>query len=264
MSSWSGNLGAAVEPGSGFTIYGLVSTSFETPTTTELVNQTGTSAGFNPDLNPQRAENVELGVRGRSGIAEFTATGFVTRVRDAIVQVREVSGRAYFANAGRMRNQGVELGVVLTPSRRLVLNAAYTWADYTFTDYLLQNGPVVDTLTGNRLAGIPRHFLRAGFRLEPFPSLAVDADQLMSSSLYADDANTIKVADWGAGVTNVRVSWNGLLNRLRMVPFVTIQNAFDRRYVGSVTINGFGGRVFEPSPGRNYVAGVELALTPGR
>jgi len=264
MSALSGNLGAAFEPAAGLSVYGLVSTSFETPTTTELVNQTGTSAGFNPDLDPQRAVNVELGVRGRRGRVELTATGFVTRVQDAIVQVREVSGRAFFDNAGRMRNRGLELGLVVTPARRLVLNGAYTWADYTFTDYVLVNGAQADTLTGNRLAGIPRHFLRAGVRLGPVRGLTLDVDQLVSSSLFADDANTITVDGWGAGVTNARLAWSGALGGFRLVPFVTLQNAFDRRYVGSVTINGFGGRVFEPSPGRHAVVGMELGLTPGR
>ena len=260
MSALSGNLGAAFEPSPGLSLYGLVSTAFETPTTTELVNQTGTSAGFNPDLDPQRAVNVELGVRARRGAFEATATGFVTRVQEAIIQVREVSGRAYFDNAGRTRNSGVELGLAVTAARGIVLNGAYTWADYVFTDYVIVNGAQVDTLTGNRLAGVPRHFLRAGARLGPLSGLTLDVDQLVSSSLYADDANTIEVDGWGAGITNVRLAWTGASQRFRLVPFVTVQNAFDRRYVGSVTINGFGGRVYEPSPGRHALVGVEAVI----
>lgn len=260
MHALSGNLGASVEPAAGLSLYGLISTSFETPTTTELVNQTGTSAGFNPDLDPQRSVNLELGVRGNRGIVEFTATGFHTRVRDAIVQVREVSGRAYFDNAGRMRNRGLELGMVLAPASRVALNAAYTWADYEFTDYVLVNEAEVDTLTGNRLAGVPRHFLRAGLRLGPVRGFTLDVDQLVSGALHADDANTIEVDGWGAGVTNARLAWSGAVRGLRLLPFVALQNAFDRRYVGSVTINGFGSRVFEPSPGRNVWVGLEVGL----
>jgi hypothetical protein len=84
----------------------------------------------------------------------------------------------------------------------------------------------------------------------PFAGLTVDMDQLMSASVFADDANTVEVADWGAGVTNIRATWTGHTGGLQLTPFASVQNLFDRSYIGSVTINGTFGRVFEPSPGR--------------
>ena len=258
MSALSGSLGAALQTSDQLTIYAQASTAFETPTTTELVNQTGAAAGFNPDLNPQRSVNVEAGFRGRLGIFDLTATGFATSVSDAIIQVREVSGRAYFANAGRTRNRGIEAGASALVSDKFTIQAAYTLADYTFSDYILVNGAVTDTLTGNRLSGVPRHFLRAGVRVGPIAGLTLDADQLMSASLFADDANTVEVPSWGAGVTNLRATWTGSTGAVRFIPFASVQNLFDRRYIGSVTINGTFGRVFEPSAGRNAYFGVEI------
>jgi iron complex outermembrane receptor protein len=38
-----------------------------------------------------------------------------------------------------------------------------------------------------------------------------------------------------------------------------VQNLLDERYVGAVTLNGSGGRVFESAPGRNWYVGLELA-----
>ena len=55
MSALSGNIGASWSFEEQFVPYVNVSTSFETPTTTELVNQPDGSAGFNQDLGPQRA-----------------------------------------------------------------------------------------------------------------------------------------------------------------------------------------------------------------
>ena len=46
---------------------------------------------------------------------------------------------------------------------------------------------------------------------------------------------------------------------VRLAPFGAVNNLFDRRYVGSVNINGFGGRVLEPAPGRNGYLGMELS-----
>jgi iron complex outermembrane receptor protein len=48
------------------TLYSTYSTAFETPTTTEL-NQPDTSGGFNPNLDPQIARNLEVGARGVIG-----------------------------------------------------------------------------------------------------------------------------------------------------------------------------------------------------
>jgi len=258
MSALSANLGVAFQASHAVTLYAQTSTAFETPTTTELVNQTGAAAGFNPDLDPQRAVNAEAGIRGRFGRLDLSATGFVTSVHDAIIQVREVGGRAYFSNAGRTRNRGIEAGASVLASSKVALHAAWTLADYTFTDYILVNGAVSDTLTGNRLSGVPRNFLRAGARVGPFGGITVDLDQLISSSVFADDLNTVEVPDWGAGVTNLRATWTGHTSAVALTPFVAVQNLFDRSYIGSVTINGTFGRVFEPSPGRNAYFGLEI------
>jgi iron complex outermembrane receptor protein len=45
-------------------LYASVSSSFETPTTTELGNKPDGSAGINPDLQPQRTLTLEIGTKG--------------------------------------------------------------------------------------------------------------------------------------------------------------------------------------------------------
>jgi len=256
MAEWSGNLGASVELVSRVRAYGSVATAFETPTSTELVTTTTGTVGLNAALGPQRSTGVELGLRAAGTWWSVTAAGFSNRIRDAIIQAREQAGRAFFANAGKLRNEGFELGVSAVPSSRVSITGAYTFARYRFDEYRLVNGAEVDTLDGNQLAGVPRHFLRAGLRIEPRPELVLYLDQLLSSSLYADDANRIEVPGWGAGVTDLRATWTVSTGRSRLTPFLAVRNLFDRRYVGSVTINGFGGRVLEPSPGRHAYVGL--------
>jgi iron complex outermembrane receptor protein len=259
MAAWSGSLGASLVALADVTPYVNVSTSFETPTTTELANQPGTAGGFNDRLNPQRAVNYEIGVRSRPthGV-EFSAAAFLGRIRDALIQFQEIGGRAFFSNAGRLHNDGIELGLELTPISAVHLSTAYTYAHYRFAEYRIVTGTTVDTLDGNQLAGVPEHFVRFAVRLEPTPNLRVDVEQQMSSGLFADDANTIRVKGWGGGVTAVRISAWKRLGRLRVEGFGGINNLFGRAYVSSVTVNGFGGRVFEPGPGRNGYAGINL------
>lgn len=259
LGALSGNLGVAVEVSPRLNLYGQASTAFETPTTTELVTTAAGGVGFNQDLGPQRATSAEIGLRAEAGPVSATLAAFHISIRDAITQQRELGGRAYFANAGRTRNRGLEAGVAATILPRLQLTGAYTLADYRFTEYTVRNGNAVDTLTGNRLAGIPRHFLRAGLRGGPVAGFTMDLDQLVGSSLFADDANTLEVSGWGAGVTGLRLSWNGAAGPVRLTPFLSILNLFDRTYFGSVTINGFGGRVLEPAPGRHLFFGTGIA-----
>jgi iron complex outermembrane receptor protein len=41
---------------------------------------------------------------------------------------------------------------------------------------------------------------------------------------------------------------------------VRINNAFNRRYVGSVIVGDGNGRFFEPGPGFNMLAGVSVTM----
>ena len=45
-----------------------------------------------------------------------------------------------------------------------------------------------------------------------------------------------------------------------MSPFLSVTNVFDTRYATSLVVNAFGGRYFEPAPGRALQAGVAIAF----
>jgi iron complex outermembrane receptor protein len=264
LGAASGSLGLSYGQGP-VTGWGSVSSAFETPTTTELGNRPGGLAGFNDALAPQRATNVEAGLRWRGRLAgSFTA--YRTTIRDAIVQAREESGRAYFENAGRLRHQGVEIGVDARPLSWLRARASYTHTDSRFLRYRLQDGTAVDTLDGNLVPGIPRHVLRIT-AMAMAGATTLELEQQLTSSQVADDRNEIAVAGWGAGVATLRASTRTSLGSGRrgvsLAPFAAIHNLFDRQYVGSVTVNGFGGRVFEPAARRWLFVGVELAWRGG-
>jgi iron complex outermembrane recepter protein len=261
MAALSGNVGVSWSFGQQLVPYLNVSTSFETPTTTELVNKPDGSGGLNSALGPQRAVNYEIGARGQPlPSISYSVALFLGRITDAIVQGPEVGGRAFFRNAGKTHNDGAEVGVSLVPVRGLTLNGAYTYARYRFTSYRLADGTVLD---GNRLPGVPEHFWRLGLRTSLPADFYIDADHTISSSILADDANTIWVDAWGAGITNLRLGWDGQAGALEIAPFLGVNNLWDRRYVGSVTLNGVGGRVFEPAPRRVIYLGTEIGYAVG-
>lgn len=260
MTASSGHAGAVWRVARAFTPYANLSTAFETPTTTELANSPSGAGGFNPDLGPQEIRTVELGARGRwRSWLGYEVAVFRADARDAIVQFLETSGRAYFRNAGKTRSEGVELGATAMPLAWLELRAAFTYANYRFTEYRIVRGAVVDTLDGNRMAGVPRIVGRYGARAS-YRGFALDADQTLQGALWGDDRNTVPVAGWGRGQLNLRASWSGTIAGWGVEPFASVQNALDQRYVGAVTLNGFGGRVLEPAPRQNWYAGLELRV----
>lgn len=230
-------------------VYTSVGSSYETPTFTEFARVDG-SGGFNPDIDPQRALNIELGVKGFLGARlRYDLAVFAVRTRDEIVNI-QTDGNA-FSNAGRTRRHGVELGAEYFLSDRLSLAGAYTWSDFRFRDFEDDDG---NDFAGNRLPGLPRHALfgEVAWR-EPDGAYAL-LDTLIVSSVYADNANDEAVA--GHGVVNARIGTVQTMGASEVETFVGINNLLDKDYFSNVRINAAGGQFFEPAPGRNVHAGV--------
>ena len=256
MASWSGSAGLTWDAAPGVAIYSSVSTSYETPTTTELAIQQGGAGGFNDSLGPQRAVTEELGARGTTGTLTWSAAFFEAQISNAIVPYLQSSGRSYYTNAGQVHNGGIEAGVTWHATHAWSFSGAWTWAHYRFADYTLVTGATSTSLTGKTLAGVPDSYLRLGLRREG-RRVWIALDQTVTSRLFADDANAIGVNGWTT--TDLRAGADCTAGSTRFAPFVGINNLWNARYVGSVTINGAFGRVLEPAAGRNAYAGIEAS-----
>jgi iron complex outermembrane recepter protein len=261
MRAFSGSLGIAVNPSSALTIYGNVGSSFETPTTTELVNSPTGSGGFNPAVGPQRAVNYEVGARGSAAgrlRASYSVALFQADVRDEIVQYAADPTRAFYTNAGSARHRGVELSANLTPVTGVNLAAFWTFADYRYRRYAVTVGTTTHTLDGRALPGVPQHWLNVLLRLQPPVARAfwAEVQQTHSSGYYVNDTLSTRTAPWWA--TNVRAGWDGKAGGMRLSPFVGLNNAFNHRYVSSVVINAARERYYEPAPARNVYLGLSV------
>ena len=78
-----------------------------------------------------------------------------------------------------------------------------------------------------------------------------------ASRMPVDDANSAHspayvVFDARAGLRRLE------LGRLEVEPVVGVGNLLDEEYNSSVVVNAFGGRYFEPAPGRTVHAGLRL------
>ena len=260
MDAISPSVGFVLSPLPRLELFANVATSFETPTTTELVNRPSGGGGFNPALEPQKAWTLEGGLRGRAGDHwTFEATAFRTNLRDQLVpfEVADEPGRTFFRNAGRSRHKGWELAVDGRPHEAISLRAAYTRVDGRFVTFVGEEGDH----SGNRIPGLAPH--RADVALAWESALAFfEVRGLYQDDVPVDDANLSSSPAWF--VADVRAGLARLsLGATPVSPFVGISNVFDRTYNASVVVNAFGSRYFEPGPGRTFHAGVSVEWPGG-
>lgn len=257
MAAFSASGGVVLEGGPAARPYLNVATSFETPTTTELANRPTGPGGFNPVLEPQRAVNYELGVRGRvSGVGEYAVAAFHADVEDELIpfEVPGDPGRRFFQNAGSARHRGIEAAITLRPFPSLTALTAYSFSDFQFIEFRT----ATDTLDGRSLPGVPRHYLHWSVRYDGPRGLWLAADNTHASGVYVNDVNTeaLRTAPWTS--VGLRGGWDGQVGGWRVSPFVAVLNVTDERYAGSVVVNAAFNRYYEPAPPRNAYVGVEI------
>jgi len=229
-------------------------TSFETPTTSELSNRADGRGGFDPTLGPQSTVEGEVGARGTlsDGRLAWELTAFDARVSGALVPSEGAGGEVYYRNAGRLSRRGLELRLVAHPVPRATMEAAYSLQDHRYLAFATPSGD----FAGDREPGVPgqRAYLSASADLPA--GVRLEARATWVDAYYVDDANTARTNAYR--VVGLRADANEVPGGWSVHPFLGVDNLFDERYAGSVVPNGFGGRYYEPAPGRSVYLGLEL------
>lgn len=254
FDQWSPSIGVHLDVGAGM-VYASFSSSFETPTTTELANPDG-SGGFNAALEPQTADNLEIGWKTGSEDLYFEIAAFDIDLEDELVpfELQAFPGRTFFANAGGSSRSGVETAVSWTsPATGFGVDLSWTVSDFTFDDFVDDNG---NDFSGNELPGLPQQFGYLGLRYRNDSGLALVWDTSYSGDLYANNANDVEVSSYV--VSSLRASREFSRGDWLFRPFIGINNLFDEKYNSNIRINAFGGRYFEPAPERNVYAGITV------
>jgi iron complex outermembrane receptor protein len=244
--------------------YASYGRGFETPTLSELAYRPDGSAGFNNGLRAARSDNLEAGVKYAPGSAlRATLAVFAIRTEDDLVVRTNSGGRSAFGNVGQTRRDGVEMSADWRINAAWSLYASAAVLRARFSEPFLACGPApcttpsVPVAAGARLPGVPARTVfvevkhRAGWA-------DLGAEWRAQSSLAVDDVNS----DFAAGyaVVNLSAVRSVGVGSRSLRAYVRLNNAFDRRYVGSVIVNEGNRRFFEPAAGRAVLAGFDLAL----
>ncbi|GAB3841344.1 TonB-dependent receptor family protein [Hymenobacter jeollabukensis] len=259
--------------------YASVSTGFSPPTEEEIRPSDGS---LNQALQAERGTSYELGLRGdvlRQRL-KFDVAAYDFRLRNTIVTRSSEQGTQLFRNAGNTRQRGVEVALsgwlwqqVRVDSESKLIGPAgsasivqdvrqvgglrafvsYAYNHYRFGRY--ESGGA--DFSGNQLTGTTPHTLTAGLDITQRLGFYLSPTVSHQARLPLNDANT----DYAAGywVFGARGGWrHTLFRKLEAELYAGLDNATDRRYSLGNDLNAFGGRYFQPAPGRNYYGGATV------
>lgn len=239
---------------SNHTIYTNLSTSFEAPTTTELVNRPGGGNGFNPDLKPEKTLGLETGVRGNisSQTISYDITAYRLWIQDLLFPYQlEPNGPTLYRNQGETQHTGVEGRLLLRVNRNWDISGTANITEAEFQQATADG----NSLSGKDVPGIPTYRLNSELGWTPGNFSGTVSYELVSSykvnnlNTATNDKYNIVDAKFGYQKTFTNSS-------LQLHPFLNVNNILDTRFNGSVIINASGGTYYEPAPGRNWQIGI--------
>ncbi len=238
-------------------LYSNFSTSFQAPTTTELVNRPGGGNGFNPNLKPEQTTGLEAGSRGFifAGLMEYDIALYKLWIQDLLFPYQlEINGPIFYRNQGETRHQGLEIATTITPFKNISLHTAYMWTNAEFIQAQTLNNL---SLEGKAVPGVPEHRISAGLSWSPDP-FWVQLNSQYVSSFPVNNLNSVSTDPHI--VVDGKFSYKEVFEAtgITITPFININNVFNTRYNASVVVNASGGRYYVPAPGRNWQAGISF------
>lgn len=238
-------------------LYVNYATAFETPTFTELGNPAqslNVNLGGFANVDAQRADSIEIGAKGSNaaGNLYYDLALYAMDVDDEIVNVVSIANRAFFENASTDR-RGLEAQLQADITDNFKVTLSYTYSDLTFDSFDSQPAAV-----GQPLPGIPEHQLFTELAYDLSDRAYIVWDAINVGEFTANNAGTQRVDSYL--ISNLRVGseyeFNG--GQQTVSPFLGINNLFDEEYFSNVRVNAFGGRAYEPAPGRHVYGGVNI------
>ncbi len=232
-----------------------------------------------PDLQQVVSHTVEAGVRGtfapfEGASVSYNLALFRSNLDNDIAFINSATqGRAFFANIGQTRRQGIDASVQFKTERWLAY-IAYAHVDATFQNGFIEasgSNPAADAdgniavRSGNRLPGIPADQLKFGVTCKVTDKWTVGATAIAASGayLFGDEANltprlpayftmnlntsyklteNIQLFAWAQNITNARYYTFGTFSPTSSVFLAQAPGASNpRSYSPAAPIAGFGG-----------------------
>jgi len=235
-------------------IYANYGKGFETPNLIEIAYDNVTNGtGPNLNLTPSQSDNYEIGAKAfANSSTRINAAIFRTNTDKEIV-VASSGTYATYQNAGKTKRQGIEASIDSQLANNFGIYGAYTFLDAKFDSTFSSAGNTVNS--GNTIPGTYRQQIY-GEASWKYPELGfyTALETRYNSKVYVNDRNT-DFAD-SYMVVNLRAGFQQSVSNWKFNEFLRVENIADKDYIGSIRVNDGNSRFFEPSPGRNWMVGV--------
>ncbi len=213
------------------TWFANIRTGSEAPTLNELSNSGVESLG------PETTIGLETGLRSLIGTwlyLDFAAYHMLVGDRITPYQTLEGGDRTFYRNSGEATHTGIEGSVIATIGEYARITQSAQANRFRFAN-------------GNRIPGLAE--LVSVTALE-WSQLGYSAglDVVATGDQFANDANTFR--NDGRLTADISLSKRYDLSESAFVFALRVQNIADARYNGSVQVNPFNTRAYEPAAGR--------------
>ena len=208
----------------------------------------------NPNLDPERAENMEAGIRGRllNKRLQYDLALYHTTIKDFVVTGDDGDT---IVNAGEARFKGIEASAGFLATDYLRLAGAYTYARNIYINYR-DDGDVYD---GNDLSSSPKHHVNLRATVTPIDNLDIELEWDKISSYYTNADNDADPDGKASrpGIFNLRASYDqGAISY-----WAHARNLFDKKHAKRVSYSPASGwtaadRKFTSGEPRTVYAGV--------
>lgn len=223
-------------------LYGSAYKAFSPP-----LNSQSIVTGVDQQLDAERSNNIEVGVRGRSGNARYEVTAFQMDFNNQITPA--ISGGLTNANAGSTMHRGLEAAFGYAWANGISLDANMTWIPTA--DYREDRGGGI--LRGNRLPYSPEWLANVTLAYTKGPLRTALIGRYVDEQ-YGDGDNSEPITGSGNNI------WKGKLDSYHTFDltasydvskqfrvFGAIKNLTDERYIASLRQGIYAGpeRFFE-------------------
>lgn len=240
-----------------FSVLASLSKGFSPPTTAEVLPSTGV---ISTELEAEQGWNYEMTLRHLffKKRLQVELTGFYFKLKDALVQRRDLSGADFFVNAGDVKQKGIELHADYTyaPAQSkwinyLLLRGAYTYNHFRYGSFIKGT----DDFSGKTVPSVPQKVYSLLADLQFKVGVYSNATYYSASKIFLNDANTAvagayHLLGWRLGY---KPNWK---KKYKLNFYAGVDNLLDEKYSLGNDINAAANRFYNAAPPRNYYAGV--------
>ena len=246
LDNWLPELGLNYSLNDRFGLFANLSRGRAMPTIWELQLPEG---GLDEDLSPETAYNAEAGIRFVDGKQlQVQANGYFMRLENMIFPVENDSGQVFYGNIGTGNYRGIETSIQWRPFEKLRINLAGSaqWLRFNTSDVSSEPVPGTPIWKGN-----------STIAWQPLKGLSFVVNSQVQGPTPLDISNDLRADPWH--VLNLGLNYEHEIgDRWIVSGNVGCRNVTDALYTRFYQLNAFGGRYYNPMPGRYPYGGLTV------